>query len=152
MCKGRCTVIKSPCQTCSGKGIKTVKKTIHVKIPAGVDTGDMLPVRGEGEPGQNGGGYGDLYVEFKVKKHEVFTRSVKEGTQPGDTYTFRGKGIPDKNNRNLRGDHTVRFLIEIPTRLTEEQKAKLREFDQTLTEKNYMKRNSFKEKLKSFFK
>lgn len=185
MCKGRCTVIKSPCQTCSGKGIKTVKKTIHVKIPAGVDTGDMLPIRGEGEPGQNGGGYGDLYVEFKVKKHEVFTRSgkdtscdipitlsqaalggeidvptidgpikysVKEGTQPGDTYTFRGKGIPDKNNRNLRGDHTVRFLIEIPTRLTEEQKAKLREFDQTLTEKNYMKRNSFKEKLKSFFK
>ena len=176
MCKGRCTVIKSPCQTCSGKGIKTVKKTIHVKSPAGVDTGDMLPVRGEGEPGQNGGGYGDLYVEFKVKKHEVFTRSgkdtscdipitlsqaalggeidvptidgpmkysVKEGTQPGDTYTINGRGIPNKNNPNMRGNHTVRFVVEVPTRLNEQQKAKLREFEAGLSDKNYTKRKSF---------
>ena len=185
MCKGRGTVIKTPCTNCGGKGRKNLKKTIHVVVPPGVDTGDMLPIRGEGEPGKNGGGYGDLYIEFKVKKHEVFTRtgkdtfcdipitltqaalggeievptidgpvkySVKEGTQPGDTYTFRGKGIPDKNNRNYRGDHTVRFIIEIPIRLTEDQKSKLRAFDSSLSEKNYSKRNTFMEKVKRFFR
>ncbi len=184
-CQGRGTVIKTPCPNCSGKGRKVTKKQLHIRVPAGVDTGDMLPIRGEGEPGRNGGSYGDLYVEFKVKKHDVFTRNgmntfcevpitlaqaalgadievptidgpvkytVKEGTQPGDTATMRGKGIPDKNNRNMRGDHTVKFSIEIPTRLTEDQKSKLRLFDSSLTERNYAKRNSFIQKIKGIFK
>ena len=184
-CGGRGTVIRTPCTNCSGRGRKLAKKQLHIKVPAGVDTGDMLPIRGEGEPGRNGGSNGDLYIEFKVKKHEVFTRNgkntscdvpitlaqaalggeikvptidgpvsynVPEGTQPGDTYTFRGKGIPDKQNPNMRGDHTVKFTIEIPIRLTEDQKSKLRLFDSSLTEKNYAKRNSFFEKLKGIFR
>ena len=185
MCGGKGTVIKTPCQSCSGKGRKNVRKTIHVKIPAGVDNGDFVPVRGEGEPGRNGGPYGDLYIEIKVEKHEVFNRNgtntycdvpitfaqaalgaeidvptidgaikytVREGTQPGDTYTFRGKGIPDKNNPNMRGDHIIRFSVEIPTRLTEDQKSKLRLFDSSLSERNYAQRNNFFEKVKRFFK
>ena len=65
---------------------------------------------------------------------------------------FKNKGIQDKNNPSMRGDHTVRFVIEIPTKLTEDQKRKLREFDSSLTERNYAKRNSFFEKVKGFFK
>ena len=183
-CSGRGTVIKSPCKNCSGRGRKAVRKQIHIKVPAGVDTGDMYPIRGEGEPGRNGGDYGDLYVEFRVKKHEVFARNgintsceipitmsqaalggeidiptidgsvkyvLKEGTQAGDTYTIRNKGIPNKNNPSLRGDHTVRFAIEIPTRLTEAQKQKLREFDGMLNERNYVKRSGFFEKIRKHF-
>jgi molecular chaperone DnaJ len=74
-CSGRGTVIKTPCQQCRGKGrLKTVKN-LSVQIPAGVDTGDLLPIRNEGEPGTNGGPYGDLYIEFRVKKHDVFERN-----------------------------------------------------------------------------
>ena len=184
-CNGKGTVIKTPCQQCGGRGRKLTKKQLHVKIPAGVDAGDMLPIRGQGEPGINGGDYGDLYIEVKVKKHDVFSRNgtstycdvpismtqaaigaeielptidgnvkytVKEGTQPGDTYTIRGKGIPNKNNPNMRGDHTVRFVVEVPTRLTDAQKQKLKEFDATLTEKNYVKKSGFFEKIKNAFK
>jgi len=184
-CSGRGTVIRTPCTTCSGKGRKLAERKVHVKIPAGVDTGDMLPIYGEGEPGRNGGSNGDLYVEFKVKSHDVFVRKgrdtfcdvpitvaqaavgatikvptidgpveyqVKEGTQPGDTHTFKNKGITDKNSPSYRGDHTIKFVVEVPTRLTEEQKKLLKAFDASLTDKNYAKKNSFFEKVKGIFK
>ena len=73
-CSGRGTVIKTPCTQCRGRGRMKTSKMLHVKIPAGVDTGDLLPIRGEGEPGTNGGPYGDLYIEFRVKNHDVFKR------------------------------------------------------------------------------
>ena len=73
-CSGRGTVIKTPCTQCRGRGRLKTSKMLHIKVPAGVDTGDMLPIRGEGEPGTNGGPYGDLYIEFRVKSHDVFKR------------------------------------------------------------------------------
>ena len=79
------------------------------------------------------------------------TVHVKEGTQPGDSLTLKSKGIPYKNRSGMRGDHTVRFSVEVPTKLSEEQKAKLRAFDTTLTERNYQKRGSFFERVKGFF-
>ena len=183
-CNGRGTVIKNPCPHCNGRGRAVIRKELKVHIPAGVDTGDMLPIANEGEPGYRGGPNGTLYIQFRVKSHPILQRQgnntycdvpitfsqaalgadvnvvtidgeqsvhIKEGTQPGDTLTLRGKGIPFKNRAGVRGDHTVRFSIEVPVKLNEDQKAKIRAFDATLTEKNYQKRGSFFERMKSMF-
>ncbi|MCC7120704.1 MAG: molecular chaperone DnaJ [Gammaproteobacteria bacterium] len=76
-CRGRGRVVKDPCGACGGTGKARGHKTIAVKIPAGVDTGDRIRLGGEGEPGQNGGPAGDLYVNVVVREHSIFTR---EGT------------------------------------------------------------------------
>jgi molecular chaperone DnaJ len=73
-CKGRGQVITQPCDTCLGQGRVRRKKTLSVKVPAGVDTGDRIRLSGEGEAGANGGPAGDLYVEVHVKEHSIFER------------------------------------------------------------------------------
>lgn len=73
-CSGSGRIIKEPCTSCYGRGVKEETKTLNVKIPAGVDTGDRIRLSGEGEAGRNGGPAGDLYVEAHVKKHEIFDR------------------------------------------------------------------------------
>lgn len=74
-CGGAGQIINSPCHKCGGSGHVAKKKTIQIRIPAGVDTGARLRVGGEGEPGTHGGPPGDLYVVLHVKDHEYFTRS-----------------------------------------------------------------------------
>ena len=73
-CAGTGKMIKSPCRDCGGEGQIQEHKTLSVKVPAGVDTGDRIRLSGEGEPGQGGAGPGDLYVEVQVQNHDVFTR------------------------------------------------------------------------------
>lgn len=73
-CGGNGRIIKDPCNACYGRGVKEETKTLNVKIPAGVDTGDRIRLTGEGEAGRNGGPAGDLYVEVRVKKHAIFER------------------------------------------------------------------------------
>ncbi len=73
-CKGRGSVILEPCKVCQGKGKTVAAKTINLKIPAGVDTGSRLRLRGEGEAGDYGGPNGDLYVFIRVQPHEFFER------------------------------------------------------------------------------
>jgi len=73
-CSGKGSVIKNPCNSCHGQGRIQEHKTLSVKIPAGVDTGDRIRLSGEGEAGENGGPAGDLYVQVNVKQHEIFTR------------------------------------------------------------------------------
>jgi molecular chaperone DnaJ len=73
-CHGAGTVIKDPCTTCRGQGKVQETKTLSVKVPAGVDTGDRIRLGGEGEAGDHGGPAGDLYVQVAVKQHEIFTR------------------------------------------------------------------------------
>ncbi|MEE8401101.1 MAG: molecular chaperone DnaJ [Candidatus Hydrothermarchaeaceae archaeon] len=77
-CRGEGTVIDSPCGDCRGRGLVQKVKKISVKIPPGVDTGSRLRVAGEGEAGEKGGPYGDLYVVIHVKPHEVFLRQGKD--------------------------------------------------------------------------
>ncbi len=72
--------------------------------------------------------------------------TVPEGTQNNTVFRLKGKGIK-KLNRNDHGDHYVRINVEVPRNLTREQKEKLREFERSLNEKNYAKKNIFKEKL-----
>jgi molecular chaperone DnaJ len=76
-CRGYGTLIPDPCRECSGDGRVRARRSITVKIPAGVDTGTRVQLAGQGEVGAGGGPAGDLYVEVHVAPHEVFTR---EGT------------------------------------------------------------------------
>ena len=73
-CNGRGKVIKTPCNTCKGKGKVRKTNRVKVKIPAGVDAGQSVRVRGEGCVGTNGGVNGDLLVEISIKRHPIFTR------------------------------------------------------------------------------
>lgn len=73
-CRGRGKVIKDPCRTCYGEGRVERTKTLSVKIPAGVDTGDRIRLSGEGEAGEMGAPSGDLYVQVHVREHPIFAR------------------------------------------------------------------------------
>ncbi len=73
-CGGQGTVIVDPCGKCAGRGRLKVAKTINLKVPAGVDNGSRLRLRGEGEEGEFGGPPGDLYVFLTVEPHELFER------------------------------------------------------------------------------
>jgi len=73
-CSGRGKIIKTPCNTCKGKGKVRRTQKIKVKVPAGVDHGQSVRVRGEGCVGSNGGPNGDLLVEVYIKRHPIFTR------------------------------------------------------------------------------
>jgi molecular chaperone DnaJ len=74
-CGGHGQVISKPCGNCHGTGKENVSKTVQLKIPAGVETGSRLRMRGEGEAGYMGGYSGDLYVFIHVEEHEIFARS-----------------------------------------------------------------------------
>ncbi len=73
-CQGSGQQIDDPCGQCRGSGRREEEKTLSVKVPAGVDTGDRIRLSGEGEPGENGAPSGDLYVEVRVKPHPIFER------------------------------------------------------------------------------
>ena len=73
-CQGFGTVIPSPCAECDGEGRIRTRRSMTIKIPAGVDTGTRIQLAGEGEVGQGGGPSGDLYVEVVETPHELFTR------------------------------------------------------------------------------
>lgn len=75
-CRGAGKTINEPCGTCRGQGRVRDSKTISVKVPAGVDTGDRIRLSGEGEAGENRGPAGDLYVHVIVKDHPIFTRDA----------------------------------------------------------------------------
>ncbi len=73
-CRGAGKVISSPCKDCRGQGRVEERKTLSVKVPPGVDTGDRIRLTGQGEAGINGGPPGDLYVQINVRPHKIFTR------------------------------------------------------------------------------
>lgn len=145
-CRGTGQMIKDPCGDCHGEGLIQEHKTLSVKVPAGVDTGDRIRLAGEGEAGTGGAGPGDLYVEVQVKRHDVFTRDgsslycdvpisfvtaslggdlevptlsgkaslkVPEGTQTGQQFRLRGKGIKSVRGGAV-GDLMCRVIIETP--------------------------------------
>ncbi len=73
-CKGKGTIIDKPCPDCGGTGIKRGTVNIEINIPAGVNNGSIIPIKGQGEPGKNGGPFGDLYIAIAVKPHKYFIR------------------------------------------------------------------------------
>jgi len=157
-CHGEGSIIQTTCPNCHGEGKVKVTHNIKVKIPAGVDTGSNLRVRGEGEAGTVS--RGDLYVVIEVRPHPVFQREdndlfteikislskailggevqvptlngkvdmkIPSGTQSGKVFRLKEKGIPDVHGRGI-GDELVRVIVEIPTRLTAEQRRLIEEF------------------------
>ncbi|CAN5224893.1 molecular chaperone DnaJ [soil metagenome] len=74
-CRGFGSIIPEPCRECSGDGRVRSRRTLNVKIPAGVDSGTRVQLSGQGEVGAGGGPAGDLYVEIHVEEHPVFVRS-----------------------------------------------------------------------------
>ncbi len=73
-CRGTGKVIPEPCTACSGQGKIKRQKTLEIKIPAGIDGGMRIRSANNGEPGTNGGPTGDLYIEIRLKKHDIFER------------------------------------------------------------------------------
>jgi len=74
-CRGRGLVVEDPCLSCNGSGHATSTRTIQARIPAGVNDGQRIKLRGKGAPGERGGPAGDLYVRVHVTPHPVFGRS-----------------------------------------------------------------------------
>ena len=184
-CGGKGKVIKNPCSTCKGKGKVRRTNKVLVKIPAGVNEGQSVRVRGAGNVGTGGAPNGDLLAEVHIKPHKLFKRrefdvycevpisfaqaalgaeievptldgkvtyTIPEGTQTGREFVLRGKGIPQVGNPKLRGDHHFTVVVETPTKLTNEQKELLRQFDGTVSKNVTPKRKGFQDILNDFFK
>ncbi len=77
-CHGAGQIVTEPCKDCDGEGLVAKNKKVNIKIPAGVDTGARMRLRGEGEGGRRGGQAGDLYVIIHVKDHEFFNRDGQQ--------------------------------------------------------------------------
>lgn len=179
-CHGTGRIIKNPCSKCRGSGLVRENKRLTVSIPAGIDNGERIALRGQGCDGKNGGPAGDLIISVSVKRHAVFERNgvtiscevpltiaeatlgaeidvptlegnvkytIPEGTQPGTTFTLRGKGIPYINNQNRRGDLIFRVTVEVPKGLTDKQKAAMKAFADSCGETNYAKHKAFFKKI-----
>ena len=182
-CGDKGKIIETPCRTCNGVGQVRVAEKVGINIPAGIDDGQILTVRGKGNAGVNGGPAGDLEVQVSVRPHPIFERrgydllcdlpltfaqlalgadiqiptldgkheyNLKEGTQPDDIIRLKGKGIPYVNGRG-KGDLIARVTVEVPQNLNGKQKELLRQFEESLGNKNYQKRESFFDKLKDMF-
>ncbi|AGW12198.1 molecular chaperone DnaJ [Megalodesulfovibrio gigas] len=78
ICRGQGTVVTTPCSECRGRGVNQQVKELSVRVPAGVDNGSRLRLRGEGEPGTHGGPPGDLYVVISVEEDKVFRRQGQD--------------------------------------------------------------------------
>ena len=182
-CHGSGQVIKEPCLDCRGTGFQSVKKKIEISIPAGIDHGQSIRIRGKGEPGTNNGPRGDLLVEVFVKQHEIFERhnydiystvyvpyhkavlggdvvvktidgevayNVKAGTASGTKVRLRGKGVPSIRNSKTRGNHYVSLIVDVPKKLTKEQKRLIEELGATFDDDDD-KKDGKKKKRSLFF-
>lgn len=182
-CGGKGKIVTNPCSKCRGSGRYRSTNDIELKVPAGIDNGQVLRVSGQGDAGLNGGPNGDLNVSVNVRPHELFTRNgvdiyceipityaqavlgdkvtvptikgkveyeIPEGTQSGTKFRLRGEGVKYLG-RESYGDQYVTVVVEVPRKLTRQQKELLQKFDDSLEEKNQAKRQSFFEKLKRRF-
>ncbi len=177
-CKGSGKIIKNPCANCRGTGYIRITRKLSVSIPAGIDDGERIALRGEGNEGRNGGPAGDLILIVSVRPHAFFERDgyniycevpitvadatlgaeievptlegkqkydIPEGTQPGTSFTLKGKGIPYVNS-SRRGDLIFQVNVEIPKNLSEKQREAMRAFAESCGEKNYSRKSGFRTK------
>lgn len=172
-CHGTGKVIKETCETCYGKGTVRKQAKIKVKIPAGIDEGQTVVLRGEGEPGKNGGKNGDIYITINLKRHSIFTRKednvycdipitftqatlgaeiqvplvdgakltykIPEGTQTGTKFTIKDKGFVHINS-NYRGNLIFTVQVQVPKKLSKEQREILVQLAKTMNEQPPIKK------------
>jgi molecular chaperone DnaJ len=160
-CNGRGSVISNPCRKCHGDGRVNGQKNIEINIPAGVTSGNYIPLKGEGNIGKNNGPTGDLIVYIEEQKHSIFERvgndvimvlpisypeavlggsleiptltgkakiNIPAGTQAGKILRMRNKGIPNVHGAGI-GDQLVQVQVYIPTRLSIEEKEKIKDLE-----------------------
>ncbi len=157
-CRGRGVKVVDPCPTCEGTGVERRQRQVKVRIPAGVEDGQRIRVKGRGEPGENGGPAGDLYVVVHVSKHPLFGRRGKnltlrvpitfaeaalgaDITVPSldEPVTLRiPPGTPSGKTFRVKGrgvksgsttgDLLVTVVTDVPDSLTDEQRAAVEAF------------------------
>lgn len=157
-CNGRGEVPGKPCGTCGGSGLEKRRVRLQVKVPPGIDNGDHLMLRGQGEDGRNDGPPGDLYVTIRIKPHSYLTRrgndlvyeatisfaqatlgaEIKVPTLTGDKLVRVPPGTQGDTNLRLRGqgmssaqdkgDELVHISVKIPENLTDKQKEIVEKF------------------------
>lgn len=172
-CHGTGEIIKEPCEHCRGKGTIRKQPKIKIKIPAGIDDGQTVVLRGEGEPGEKGGIKGDLYITVGIRKHSIYTRKgntvlcnipititqatlgaeleipmvngdkekykIPDGTQTGTKFTIRNKGFKSINS-NTQGDFIFTVVVQIPKKLSKEQREILIQLAKTMNEQPPVKK------------
>jgi molecular chaperone DnaJ len=180
-CQGEGTIIQTPCPDCKGQGRTKITRKLKVKIPAGVDTGSHLRIRGEGELGT--ADRGDLHVIIEVKPHPVFQRhrndilaqinislvkailgaEVEVATLDGNVKMKIPAGtqsgsifrLKEKGlpdlHSRIRGDELVKVIVEIPRHLTAEQRKLIEEYARLSGEESDTK-SSFSERIKKAFR
>jgi molecular chaperone DnaJ len=159
-CGGRGHVVEHPCHICRGTGVERRARRFQVKVPPGVKDGARIKLAGRGEPSPSGGPAGDLFVRVHVEPHAIFGRrgddltldlpvtypeaalganvrvptlngpvtlKVPSGTPSGKTFRVRGKGAP---NRSGQGDLLVTVNVDVPGKLSREEKQLLKQLDE----------------------
>lgn len=180
-CKGTGKKIIEPCKECNGKGYTRSATKVVLDIPAGADTGSYIRKAGFGQASTNGGPAGDLIVVMKVEPSKIFRRknfdlyvnvpisfktaaiggkikipliddvmdySIPEGTQSGKVFFVRGKGI--KSSRGT-GDLYIEVNVEIPSKLSREQKKLLDQFEDATEIKQCQKMKQYKENMEAMY-
>jgi len=180
-CGGSGKKIVEPCETCKGKGYIRKSTVIKLDIPAGADTGSYMKKRGFGEASKTGGTAGDLIIVFNVLPHKIFRRknkdlyvelpisyktavlggkilvpttddtflyTIPEGTQSGKVFYVKGKGI---KTRSGTGDLYITVFIEVPQKVSREQKKKLEDLNETIEDKQYSKIKQYKDNVESLY-
>jgi len=182
-CHGRGSVVETPCPKCDGSGRQRKKRVLAVHIPAGIRDGQVVRVRGEGEPGASGTSRGDLHVYVRVLEHLFLVRrgddifcqvpisytqaalggkvsvptlagpeeiDIPPGTQNGEVLTLKGRGLPNPGG-SRKGSQHVQVFVEVPRKLSPEQRELLHTLAQTEEKDVTPQRKTFVEKLKDYF-
>jgi molecular chaperone DnaJ len=183
-CRGAGYKISEYCGDCRGEGVIARKITLPIPIPAGVDDGTRVRVKGEGEPSPDGGPPGACYCFVHLAAHPLFQREgpnlilqlpvsycqaalgatlevptlngadelvIPRGTQSGDVFRLRGRGITDVHS-GVRGDLLVNTFIETPKKVNAEQDRLLRELAELEQVDVTPRRKSFLKKLRGYVK
>ncbi|HQP10301.1 MAG TPA: molecular chaperone DnaJ [Candidatus Omnitrophota bacterium] len=181
-CNGRGQTITEPCPKCQGRGVNRVTRTIDVNIPPGVDNNSRLRVSGEGEVGKAGPGDLYLYIHvlpheiFQREENDIYMQlplsfvvaalggdvsvptmdgsvemKIPPGTQSGKVFRLKGKGMPSLRG-GYQGEQYVKVMIEVPKKLTAEQRDLLEQFAKISGEKILSPGDSLRDKIKKVFK
>ena len=108
-CAGAGSVVATPCDTCGGQGLVRETKELNVKVPAGVETGNRMRYRNEGEAGANGGPNGDLYIVLQVEDSELFERDGADLHLPLPIHYAQAVLGGTVDVPTLEGDESVDF-------------------------------------------
>ncbi len=180
-CGGTGKKITDMCPDCKGKGYVRKETVVTLNIPAGADTNSYIRKKGYGQASARGGVAGDLIVIFRVEPHKIFKRKDKdlyielpisyktavlggkirvpgiddtyeylipEGTQSGTVFCVRGKGL---KTRVGTGNMYITVQVEIPTKLTREQKKTLEDLDGQMDIKQTSKMRAFKDNMQAMY-